>query len=171
MTGLNTTTDVLLQVACYITDSNLNVLDPNGFESVIHRPHSKLAEMDEWCIETHGRTGLTQRVLDSTATVQEVESRLLEYIKQYVPEKRTALLAGNSVHADKVFLAKEMSSVIEWLHYRILDVSAVKEGARRWCSEEVLSGVPKKMETHEARQDILESIEEMRYWREKLFSK
>lgn len=171
MTGLDTSTDVLLQVACYITDAHLNLLEPEGFEAVIHREAEVLDRMDEWCTATHGGTGLVQRVLDSTATVQEVEIKLFEYIKTYVPKKRTALLAGNSVHADKVFLAKEMPQVIEWLHYRILDVSAVKEGARRWCSDEVLKGIPKKMETHEARLDILESIEEMRYWKETLFTK
>lgn len=171
MSGLNLETDCLLQIACYITDHDMNVLEPKGFEAVIHREKSVLDAMDEWCTNTHGKTGLTQRVLESENTVSEVESKLLEYIKKHVPEPRKALLAGNSVHADKNFLMKEMPRIIEWLHYRILDVSTVKEGARRWCSDKVLRNIPKKLETHEARQDILESIEEMKYWKQTLFQK
>lgn len=171
MSGLNLETDCLLQVACYITDHNLNVIEPEGFEAVIHREKAVLDRMDEWCTTTHEKTGLTRRVLESTNNVSDIESQLLGYIKKHVPEPRKGLLAGNSVHADKNFLIKEMPQIIEWLHYRILDVSTVKEGARRWCSDEVLKNVPKKAEAHEARQDILESIEEMKYWKRTLFKR
>jgi oligoribonuclease len=170
MTGLSPTTDVLLQVACYITSPTLSFLDPQGFETVIHREPETLAEMSQWCINTHSRTGLTQRVLSSTITPAEAAQQLLCYIKRHVPEKGTALLAGNTVHADKEFLRREMPEVLGWLGHRILDVSAIKEAARRWCGEEVLAGVPAKKGVHEAREDILESIEEARYWKATLFN-
>ncbi|PKX92204.1 oligoribonuclease [Aspergillus novofumigatus IBT 16806] len=142
MTGLNPERDTILQICCYITDANLNLLDPEGFETIIYHDRSVLDSMSPWCVDTHGRTGLTAA--------------------RYVPRPRTALLAGNSVHADKMFLAKEpYKAVLEWLHYRILDVSAFKEAARR--------EVPPKKEVHLAREDILESIEEMRFYKERLF--
>lgn len=169
MTGLDPINDVLLQICCYITDCNLQPLDYTGFEVVIHRPRRILDNMGEWCTRTHASTGLTSRCLESTTTISDAGEQLLEYIKEYVPEKGVALLAGNSVHADKVFLVKECPQVIEWLHYRILDVSTIKEAARRWAGEQWLEGVPEKKLTHEARQDILESIEEMKYWKGLLF--
>ena len=169
MTGL-ASHDVLLQLACFVTTPTLELLDQTGFETVIHRPQSTLDKMDEWCTRTHQSTGLTARVLASKTTVEEAGAALLEYIQRFVPEKGVGLLAGNSVHADKVFLVREMPEVVEWMHYRLLDVSSVKEAARRWCGEDVLRGVPKKSGVHEARMDILESIEEARYWKDVLFT-
>ncbi|KAK2767801.1 Oligoribonuclease, mitochondrial [Arachnomyces sp. PD_36] len=170
MTGLDPTTDSILQICCFITDSNLNLLDPTGFEAIIHHPKSTLDSMSEWCITTHSRTGLTPAVLSSTTTASTASQSLLSYIKRYIPHPRTALLAGNSIHADRAFLAKEpYAEVLEWLHYRILDVSSVKEGVRRWCGEGVLRDAPVKKGVHEAREDILESIEEMRYYRDRVF--
>ncbi|KAK2798170.1 hypothetical protein FQN51_007856 [Onygenales sp. PD_10] len=170
MTGLDPSKDKILQICCYITDANLHLLEPHGFEAIIHHPRHVLDEMNAWCIDTHGRSGLTAAVLASTTTPAAAADSLLAYIKQHVPRKRTALLAGNSVHADKAFLAVEpYARVLEWLHYRLLDVSSVKEAVRRWGSEEVLSQVPRKKLVHLAREDILESIEEMRYYRGRLF--
>ncbi|KAA8914649.1 exonuclease family protein [Sphaerosporella brunnea] len=168
MSGLQES-DVLLQVACYITSANLELLDDAGINVTISRPKSVLDGMDEWCTRTHGSTGLTAAVLASTTTVAQAEEMLLRYIRAFVPEKGIALLAGNSVHADKEFLKREMPRLVDWLHYRILDVSALKEAARRWCSEDVLRGVPEKRGLHEAGLDIRESIDEARYWRDVVF--
>ncbi|KAF9889010.1 hypothetical protein FE257_007987 [Aspergillus nanangensis] len=170
MTGLNPDTDQILQICCLITDAQLNLLDAQGFDAVIHQPASVLSGMNAWCIETHGRTGLTAAVQASTTSAETAAADLLAYIQRYVPEPRTAMLAGNSVHADGRFLAKgPYGRVLEWLHYRIVDVSSVKEMARRWAGDGLLEGVPVKKEVHLAREDILESIEEMKYYRERLF--
>ncbi|KAJ5390148.1 RNA exonuclease Rex2 [Penicillium cataractarum] len=170
MTGLDPETDTILQICCIITDAQLQVLEPQGFDAVIHHPDSVLNNMSAWCIDTHGHTGLTAAVRASTTTAADAAASLLEYIQRHVPAPRTALLAGNSVHADKAFLARgPYAKVLEYLHYRILDVSSIKEAARRWGSEELLAEVPGKKEVHLARDDILESIEEMRYYRGKLF--
>ena len=137
-----------------------------GFEAVIHVDSSKLDQMDDWCTRTHGESGLTQACIDSTVTAEQAASDLLNYIKRHVLKPRQALLAGNSVHADKMFLMKTpWDSVIRYLHYRILDVSAIKEGARRWCNQDVVMQAPRKVNKHTAREDVLESIEEARYYR------
>ncbi|OJD12503.1 hypothetical protein AJ78_06913 [Emergomyces pasteurianus Ep9510] len=172
MTGLDPRTDKILQICCFITDSDLNILEPNGFEAIIHHPKSVLDSMNDWCIKTHGQSGLSAAVSASTTTPKAAAEGLLAYIKNYVPQKRTGLLAGNSVHADKAFLAYEpYAEVLQWLHYRLLDVSSFKEAVRRWGDEEILRDVPKKGFLHLAREDILESIEEMRYYRRVLFGK
>lgn len=170
MTGLDPQTDHILQICCFITDAQLNVLDPHGFEVVVHHPQSVLDGMSQWCIDTHGRSGLTAAVQASSTRPEQAAAELLKYIKTYVPEPRTALLAGNSVHADKAFLRREpYKPVLEWLHYRILDVSAIKEAVRRWGSDEMLQNAPPKKGVHLAKDDILESIEEMKYYRRCLF--
>ncbi|KAL5334309.1 ribonuclease H-like domain-containing protein [Aspergillus crustosus] len=170
MTGLDPKTDQILQVCCFVTDAHLNLLDTTGFETVIHVAQSALDSMSQWCIDTHARTGLTARVQTSTVTPETAAAELLSYIQRFVPQPRTALLAGNSVHADRGFLAEgPYARVLGWLHYRIVDVSTVKEVVRRWGGEGVLAAVPAKKEVHEAREDILESIEEMKYYRSVLF--
>lgn len=170
MTGLDPEKDQILQICCFITDAQLQLLEPDGFETVVHHPDSTLDAMSSWCVDTHGRTGLTAAVRTSTTTPSTAAESLLAYIKSYVPTPRTALLAGNSVHADKAFLARgPYTQVLKFLHYRILDVSAIKEAARRWGSDELLAQVPRKREVHLARDDILESIAEMQFYREKLF--
>lgn len=170
MTGLDPSTDQILQVCCFVTDSQLNLLEPTGFEAVIHHPKSTLDAMSDWCVDTHGRTGLTAAVLASKTSPETAASGLLDYIKAHVPRRRTALLAGNSVHADRVFLSRgPYAEVLEWLHYRILDVSSIKEGVRRWAGDGVLRDAPRKKGVHLAKEDILESIEEMRFYRERVF--
>lgn len=170
MTGLDPSTDEIIQICCFITDSQLNLLEPNGFEAVIHQPKFTLDAMSAWCIDTHGRTGLTNAVLSSTTSPATAAADLLAYIKAHIPQPRTALLAGNSIHADRAFLSKgPYAEVLEWLHYRILDVSSVKEGVRRWSGDEVLRDAPGKKGVHLAKEDILESIEEMRFYRERIF--
>jgi oligoribonuclease len=172
MTGLDPETDRILQICCFVTDANLQLLEPTGFEAVVYQTKHILDNMNAWCIDTHGRSGLTSAVLASTTTQEKAASDLLAYIQTHVPQPYTALLAGNSVHVDKAFLAREpYAQVLAWLHYRILDVSSVKEAVRRWAGDEVIQNIPKKKGLHLAREDVLESIEEMRYYREKLFER
>jgi len=171
MTGLDPTTDTILEIHCLITTPTLDLLDPAGYTATIHHPSSILSSMSPWCQTTHAATGLTPAVLASTTTAEQAASGLLSYIRRFVPEPRTALLAGNTVHMDKMFLMREpYAPVIEYLHYRIFDVSAIKEAARRWCSEDVVVRVPVKKGGHRARDDILESIEEARYYMENIFA-
>ncbi|RAR16230.1 oligoribonuclease [Stemphylium lycopersici] len=170
MTGLNTEKDTIMSLAAFVTDADLNILDEAGYEAIIHHDKQQLDLMGEWCTSHHGDSGLTQACIDSTTTAEEAAEGLLSYIKQYVPDRRIALLAGNSVHADKSFLVKQPYKVVtDHLHYRIMDVSSIKEAARRWAPKETLKKIPRKQMLHEARADILESIEEARYYREAFF--
>jgi oligoribonuclease len=172
MTGLDTDNDTIMSLACFVTDADLNLLDEDGYEAVIHHSQEQLDAMGEWCTEHHGQSGLTRSCLDSSTTAEQAAEGLLTYIKKYVPERRTGLLAGNSVHADKSFLVKQPYKVVtDHLHYRILDVSTIKEAARRWAPKQTLQKIPRKQMLHEARADILESIEEARFYRETFFIK
>lgn len=166
MTGLDSNKDTILSISCYITDHLLELTEPEGYHAIISTPSSTLSAMSDWCIQTHTATGLVDACQSSSAiSASQAASKLLTYIQRYVTEPRVALLAGNSVHADKMFLIREpWTPVLEWLHYRILDVSAIKEGVRRWGSESVLEGVPKKKLCHSADEDIRESLEEARYY-------
>lgn len=171
MTGLDPEKDSILSIACYITDAQLSLLDQQGWEAIIHHSSTTLDRMDEWCTTTHARSGLTAACISSTTTAQQAADRLLEYIQQYVPTSRSALLAGNSVHCDKEFLRREpYRKIINYLTYRILDVSAIKEAARRWAPPEVLMKIPRKKGLHQAKEDILESIEEARCYRKVFFA-
>jgi oligoribonuclease (3'-5' exoribonuclease) len=174
MTGLSPETDEIIEIHCIVTGPTLALLDPKGFSAVIHVPETRLKAMSQWCIDTHTRTGLWDEVLESKTTHEEAAENLLKYIQQFAPRPRTALLAGSSVHCDKAFLSKgAYAKVMGHLHYRILDVSSIKEAARRWCpgGDEgwLVKGTPKKTGEHRARGDILESIREARYYMESLF--
>ena len=159
-----------MSISCFITDSQLNLLDEQGFDTIVHHDKSTLDDMDEWCVQTHGKSGLTAACIASTTDANAAASTLLEYIKTHIPKPRSGLLAGNSVHCDKEFLNQgPYSQIMAYLHYRILDVSSIKEAARRWAPDEVLAKVPKKKGLHQAREDILESIEEARYYRDTFF--
>lgn len=170
MTGLDYDNDEIIQIACFITDADLNVLDDEGFEVVVHQSEEKMNAMDEWCTKTHAKSGLTAAVLASDITPEMASDQLLAYVKKYVPERKKALLAGNSVHADRAFLRRApYKQVTSHLHHRILDVSTIKEAMRRWSGDDVLKQSPQKKGLHEARQDILESIAEARFYREAFF--
>lgn len=170
MTGLNPDTEEIIEIYCIITTGNLEVMDQEGYHAVIHLPAARLDQMDEWCTRTHVNSGLTGAVLASTTTPEEAADGLYDYIKKFIPEKRKALLAGNSVHADRAFLRKRpYDKVIDHLHYRILDISAIKEAGKRWCPREVMDQAPAKKGRHLARDDILESIEEAKYYRDAIF--
>ncbi|OCB85781.1 ribonuclease H-like protein [Sanghuangporus baumii] len=120
MTGLNARSDEIMEIAVLITDGNLELLD-DGIQYVVKVDKEKLDNMDEWCTRQHGSTGLTQACLDSPHTLPFVEDAALEYIRRYIPEKRAGVLAGNSVHVDRMFLAERMPRLLDHLHYRALD--------------------------------------------------
>ena len=172
MTGLDPEKETIMSIACFITDAQLKLQDEQGWESIVHHDKSTLDQMDEWCTETHGASGLTAACIESTTTKEQAAEGLLEYVKKYVPEGRRGLLAGNSIHCDRAFLSKPpYHRITDYLGYRILDVSSLKEAAKRWAPDEVLLGVPRKKLLHQAREDILESIEEAKYYRDKCFAK
>ncbi|KAI8359187.1 ribonuclease H-like domain-containing protein [Blakeslea trispora] len=166
MTGLDIKKDHLIEIAVLITDSELNIV-AKGPELIIHQSKEVMDNMNDWCIEHHGKSGLTKQVLESKLSVKEAEEKVYDFLKEHVP-KGAAPLAGNSVHEDKRFLLKEMPKVVDHLHYRIVDVSTIKELAKRWYPE-VASGVVKKA-GHRALDDIVESIEELRYYRKHVFT-
>ena len=162
MTGLSPETDRIIEVAVIITDSDLNVLAQSPVYAV-HQSDEVLDAMDEWCTATHDRTGLTQRVRESQYTEAEVEQNLLDFIAAWIPAQASPM-CGNSVHQDRRFMQKYMPRLEAHFHYRNLDVSTLKELAKRW-NPAVAKGVVKRG-SHKALDDILESIEEMRYYRD-----
>lgn len=172
MTGLDPEKESIMSIACFITDAQLKLQDEQGWESIIHHDKSTLDRMDEWCTNTHGASGLTAACMESTTTKEQAAEGLLEYVKKYVPAGRRGLLAGNSIHCDRAFLSQPpYNRITDYLSYRILDVSSLKEAAKRWAPDQILLGLPSKKLLHQAREDILESIEEAKYYREKCFAK
>ncbi|KAJ2709404.1 Oligoribonuclease, mitochondrial [Coemansia spiralis] len=167
MTGLDYQNDTIIEIACIVTDSELNILE-QGADIVIHQPQPVMDAMNDWCKEHHGSSGLTASVLASTTSMAEAEAQVLALVKRHCSQPRAAVLAGNSVHADRAFLARLMPELTEFLHYRIVDVSSVKELARRW-NRPVLAAAPAKRGAHRALDDIVESIEELRHYKNNLF--
>ena len=167
MTGLDLTRDKLIEVAVLVTDSELNVLDP-GLDLVISADDAALEGMVEVVTEMHAKSGLTEAVRASTLTVAEAEQQLLTYVKRFVPERRTAPLCGNSIGTDRGFLARDMPELDDHLHYRMIDVSSIKELARRWFPR-VYFAQPQKGLAHRALADIIESVRELAYYRRTLF--
>lgn len=165
MTGLNPETDQIIEIATIVTDAQLNVL-AEGPSMAIFASDEVLDGMDEWCTTHHGASGLTQRVRESRISSHEAEKLTLEFLEKWV-EKGASPLCGNSVHQDRRFLVKYMPQLEAYCHYRNLDVSTVKELAKRWAPE-VAKGL-KKQGAHLALDDIRESIEELRYYREHFF--
>jgi oligoribonuclease len=167
MTGLDLGDDLLIEVAALVTDSELNVLG-DGIDIVIGATAEQMERMPEVVREMHAVSGLTGEVLASTVTLQEAEERVLAYVKQFVPEPKKAPLCGNSIGTDRGFLARDMPALDDWLHYRMVDVSSVKELARRWYPRAYFNS-PKKGGGHRALADILESVQELRYYRAAVF--
>lgn len=165
-TGLNPDTDYIIEIACIVTDKNLNILD-QSLEIVIHQSDEILDAMGEWCKNQHGKTGLTEAVTKSVISVSEAERIMIDLIaKHTVPG--WALLAGSSVHFDKSFLRKSMPHFTKLLNYRILDVSSVKELCRRWYPQTYLT-LPGKLGDHRALCDIQDSIKELKWYRNAIF--
>ena len=162
MSGLNPETDRIIEVAIVITSSQLDIV-AEGRVLVVHQADAVLDRMDDWNKCTHGKSGLTERVKASVLTEAEVEAQMLAFVAQYVP-KQISPLCGNSVHQDRRFLVKYMPAFEDYLLYRNLDVSTLKELARRW-KPEIMAGLVKHGK-HEALADIHESIDELRYYRE-----
>ena len=167
MTGLDIVKDKLIEIAVGVTDSERNVLDP-GLDLIISADDADLDGMNEVVVEMHRKSGLTDAVRASTLTVAEAEQQVLDYIKRWVPERRTAPLCGNSIGTDRGFLSRDMPELDDHLHYRMVDVSSVKELARRWFPR-VYFAQPAKGLAHRALADIIESVRELAYYRRTLF--
>jgi oligoribonuclease len=167
MTGLDLDKDVLLEVAAIVTDSELRLLD-DGIDLVVAADDAALDAMGDVVREMHATSGLTDAVRAATLTVPEVQQQVLDYVRSHVPERRKAPLCGNSIATDRSFLARHMPELDDHLHYRMIDVSSIKELARRWYPR-AYYGAPKKGGGHRALADILESVEELRYYRATVF--
>lgn len=162
MTGLDPEKERIIEIATIVTDSELNTL-AEGPVIAIHQSDELMDAMDEWCTKTHGENGLTARVKESAITEREAELATIDFIKQYV-DKGCSPLCGNTIGQDRRFLVKYMPELEDFFHYRNLDVSTLKELVRRW-KPEIKSGFTKKG-THLALDDIRDSIEELKYYRE-----
>jgi oligoribonuclease len=165
MTGLDPNVDTILEIATIITDGQLNTV-AEGPNIVIHQPDSVLDVMGDWCKEHHGDSGLTARVRASMISMLDAEQQSLDFIKAHVAEG-VSPLCGNSIHQDRRFLVPYMPTLEAYLHYRNIDVSTVKELARRWYPN---IQVPRKAGEHLALADVRESIAELKFYREKVFN-
>ncbi len=166
MTGLDLTRDALVEIACIVTDGNLKVLD-QGIDVIIKPPPEALDTMPDVVREMHTTSGLLAE-LPAGVTLAEAQEQVLGYIRQHVTEPKKAPLCGNSIATDRSFLARDMPELDDYLHYRMVDVSSVKELARRWYPR-VYFASPPKHGGHRALADILESVKELRYYREAIF--
>ncbi|PWW56236.1 oligoribonuclease [Actinokineospora spheciospongiae] len=163
MTGLDLGKDALIEIAALVTDSELNVLG-DGVDLVIHTDDDTLAGMPDVVREMHARSGLTEEVRASTLTLAEAERQVLDYVREWVPEVRTAPLCGNSIATDRGYITRDMPALDAHLHYRMVDVSSIKELCRRWYPR-IYYAQPDKGLAHRALADIRESIRELRYYR------
>ncbi len=164
MTGLDPQKDKIVEISTIITDAHLKIL-AEGPDLVIHQPASVTDNMNDWCKEHFSQSGLLDGIKKSKLSLKEAEEKTIHFIKKHCAEK-TALLAGNSVHIDREFLHYQMPKFFDYLHYRIVDVSTIKELALRWYPK--LDRYP-KVEPHRAAGDILESINELKYYQAKIF--
>lgn len=162
MTGLNPDSDLIIEIATIVTDKDLNIL-AQGPVLAVHQSDEALAAMDDWNQQHHGQSGLIDRVKASTIDAKEAERRTIEFLKQWVPEN-TSPMCGNSIGQDRRFLYRYMPALEAYFHYRNIDVSTLKELAARWAPE-IKKGF-NKMASHQALDDIIESVEELRYYRE-----
>ncbi|OCG26441.1 oligoribonuclease [Gilliamella sp. Fer1-1] len=165
MTGLNPITDRIIEIATIVTDSNLTIL-AEGPVIAVHQSDEQLALMDEWNQNTHGKSGLIERVRKSTITEQQAEQQTIEFLKQWVPENCSPI-CGNTIGQDRRFLFNYMPNLESYFHYRYLDVSTIKELAKRW-KPEILKGISKQS-SHQALDDIRDSIAELAYYRQHFF--
>lgn len=166
MTGLDLERDALIEIACVVTDGDLNLLD-DGIDEIIKPPPESLDQMADIVREMHTTSGLLVE-LASGITLAEAQDRVLEYIRRYVKEPRRVPLCGNSIATDRSFIARDMPELDNFLHYRMVDVSSIKELARRWYPRAYFAS-PVKRGGHRALADILDSVRELRYYREAIF--
>ena len=167
MTGLDVGKDALIEIAALVTDGDLRVLG-EGVDVVIHADDAALDSMPEVVRDMHAKSGLTEAARQSTVSLAEAERLVLAYVRRWVPEARSAPLAGNSIATDRAFLARDMSELDGYLHYRMVDVSSIKELCRRWYPR-VYYAQPAKGLAHRALADIIESIRELAYYRRAVF--
>ncbi len=168
MTGLDPNIHTIVEIAVIITDGGLEETI-EGPDLVIHATDEELDLMDDVVRKMHRKSGLTKAARASTITIHDAQDTVLAFITEHIPEPRVGVLAGNSIHADRGFLLRHMPAIAAHLHYRLVDVSTVKELARRWYPD-VLDGAPEKGGGHRALVDIRESIEELRYYRGQVFT-
>ncbi|GAA0858705.1 oligoribonuclease [Aliiglaciecola litoralis] len=166
MTGLEPETDVILEIATIVTDKDLNIL-AEGPVLAIHQPDAVLDNMDPWCVDVHGKSGLTARCRASEVDEQEAVKQTIQFLEKYIPTG-VSPLCGNTIGQDRRFLVKYMPDLEAYFHYRSIDVSTIKELIKRW-KPEVLDGFEKKG-THQALDDIRESIEELVFYRKQVFT-
>ena len=166
MTGLDPSVDRILEIAVLVTDGELNVV-AEGPDLVIRQSEAVLERMDEWNKTHHGQSGLLDRVRESSIDEAKASAEVLKFLKEYTLEKK-APLGGNSVHQDRRFLVRYMPEIESWLHYRNIDVSTLKELVQRWYPKAYASRPPKKGQ-HRAMDDLNESIEELRFYRDSVF--
>ncbi|KWX57423.1 oligoribonuclease [Mycobacterium sp. NAZ190054] len=167
MTGLDLKSDLLIEIAVLVTDSELNILG-DGLDVVIHADDAALSSMIDVVAQMHTRSGLVDEVRASTVDVATAEDMVLTYIREHVKQAKTAPLAGNSIATDRGFIARDMPKLDDFLHYRMIDVSSIKELCRRWYPR-IYFGQPEKGLAHRALADIHESIRELRYYRQTAF--
>ena len=163
MTGLDPQKHVIVEIAALVTDAELNILG-DGVDVVVHASEIDLAQMDDVVTEMHNSSGLTEEIRESAVDVHEAERIVLDYIREWVPNARQAPLAGNSIASDRGFIRRYMPELEDFLHYRMIDVSSLKELARRWYPR-VYFGQPEKGMSHRALADIRESIRELEFYR------
>lgn len=165
MTGLDPERCTIMEIGCVVSDGALNIL-AEGPVVAIHHSEDALAAMDAWCIEHHGKSGLTERCRQSAIDLRSAEQTTLNFLRQFVGERQSPL-CGNSIGQDRRFLAKYMPTLNEFFHYRNIDVSTIKELVKRWYSPEIQA--PPKRKTHHVMDDIRESIDELRHYRKTVF--
>ncbi len=167
MTGLEPQRHVIVEIATLVTDDHLNIV-AEGPDLVIHASEEQLAQMGPFVTEMHTKSGLLPKIIASTTTVEEAQARTLEFLTQHIPEPGSVPLCGNSIGTDRRFLQEYMPELEAFFHYRNVDVSTIKELAKRW-NPAVLEAMPEKESTHRALDDIRESIAELVHYRETLF--
>lgn len=168
MTGLEPETDVIVEIAIIVTDGKLEQII-EGPNLVIHAPDEILDNMPQIVVDMHKASGLTERVKASTLTVEEAEAEVIAWLNQYVPDPNVAPLAGNSVHADRAFMKKYMPNLEKHVHYRNVDVSTIKELVKRWAPE-IAEQEPDKVGNHRALGDIRDSIDQLKFYRQRVFN-
>lgn len=167
MTGLDPSKHVIVEIATLLTDDELNIIE-TGPELVIKTAPEALAAMDDVVVEMHTKSGLLKQINDSTVSHETAAAQTLEFLKAHIPESGTVPLCGNSIGMDRRFLSVHMPEIEDYLHYRSIDVSTIKELVRRWHPE-VLANAPRKQVGHRALDDITESVNELRYYRQSVF--
>lgn len=167
MTGLDPSRHVIVEIATIITDDALNLV-AEGPDLVVSASDAELGEMDDFVRKMHTRSGLLTQIEASAMTLEEAGRQTLDFLKKHIPEAKTVPLCGNSIGTDRRFLAVALPEIEEYLHYRSVDVSTIKELARRWYPDK-LAAMPRKESGHRALDDIRESLAELRYWRDAVF--